>query len=174
RPRPCGAPSSKRSARPRPSTAAASAPPGPADRDARAPPPSPPHPPLHPPRTPPPGTPPGPAPSRTALDERSRMQIAVVLFDRFTALDAVGPYEILSRIPGAETVFVAERAGPVRDESGRLALTADRTLDEVPRPDVVVTPGGPGQSARMTDATLLDWLRTADATSTWTTSVCSG
>ncbi|MFJ9667876.1 DJ-1/PfpI family protein [Streptomyces sp. NPDC101219] len=102
------------------------------------------------------------------------MQIAIVLFDRFTALDAVGPYEILSRAPGAETVFVAERTGPVRDESGRLALTADRTLDEVPRPDIVVTPGGPGQSARMTDATLLDWLRTADATSTWTTSVCSG
>src|SRR5690606_36895798 len=124
----------------------------------------------HPPRAPPSGT----APSDTALDERSRMQIAVLLFDRFTALDAVGPYEILSRIPGAETVFVAERAGPVRDESGRFALTADRTLDEVPRPDVVVTPGGPGQSARMTDATLLDWLRTADATSTWTTSVCSG
>ncbi|MFF3171648.1 DJ-1/PfpI family protein [Streptomyces sp. NPDC057900] len=102
------------------------------------------------------------------------MQIAIVLFDRFTALDAVGPYEMLSRAPGAETVFVAERTGPVRNESGNLSLVADRTLDDVPSPDLVIVPGGPGQSARMTDETLLGWLRTADATSTWTTSVCTG
>ncbi|MFJ1896555.1 MULTISPECIES: DJ-1/PfpI family protein [unclassified Streptomyces] len=102
------------------------------------------------------------------------MQIAIVLFDRFTALDAVGPYEILSRAPGAETVFVAGRTGPVRNESGSLSLVADRTLDEVPAPDLVIVPGGPGQSARMADEALLGWLRTADATSTWTTSVCTG
>ncbi|GAA5213701.1 DJ-1/PfpI family protein [Streptomyces thinghirensis] len=102
------------------------------------------------------------------------MQIAIVLFDRFTALDAVGPYEMLSRIPKAETVFVAERTGPVRNDSGSLALTADRTLADVPNPDVVVVPGGPGQDAQMDNETLLDWLRTVDATSTWTTSVCSG
>jgi putative intracellular protease/amidase len=102
------------------------------------------------------------------------MQIAVVLFDRFTALDAVGPYETLGRLPGAETVFVAEQAGPVRNESGTLALTADRALAEVARPDLVVVPGGPGQSAQMENPVLLDWLRAADATSTWTTSVCTG
>ncbi|MEV7399940.1 DJ-1/PfpI family protein [Streptomyces sp. NPDC091267] len=102
------------------------------------------------------------------------MQIAILLFDRFTALDAVGPYEILSRAPGAETVFVAERTGPVRNESGSLALVADRALDDVPAPDLVIVPGGPGQSAQMENETLLDWLRTADATSTWTTSVCTG
>lgn len=102
------------------------------------------------------------------------MQIAIVLFDRFTALDAVGPYEILSRAPGAETVFVAERTGPVRNDSGSLSLVADRTLDEVPAPDLVIVPGGPGQQAQMENETLLDWLRTADATSTWTTSVCTG
>ncbi|MFI7382275.1 DJ-1/PfpI family protein [Streptomyces sp. NPDC049813] len=102
------------------------------------------------------------------------MQIAVVLFDRFTALDAVGPYETLGRLPGADLVFVAEERGPVRSDTGALALTADRTLDEVPRPDVVVVPGGPGQSAQMTNEALLGWLRAADATSTWTTSVCSG
>ncbi|MEJ1200039.1 MULTISPECIES: DJ-1/PfpI family protein [unclassified Streptomyces] len=102
------------------------------------------------------------------------MQIAIVLFDRFTALDAVGPYEMLSRVPKAETVFVAERTGPVRNDSGSLALTADRTLADVPDPDVVVVPGGPGQDTQMDNETLLDWLRTVDATSTWTTSVCSG
>ncbi|GGQ47074.1 DJ-1/PfpI family protein [Streptomyces mutabilis] len=102
------------------------------------------------------------------------MQIAVVLFDRFTALDAVGPYETLGRLPDAETVFVAERAGPVRTDTGNLALTADRTLADVPAPDIVVVPGGPGQSSQMENETLLDWLRTADGTSTWTTSVCTG
>ncbi|MFC9842066.1 DJ-1/PfpI family protein [Streptomyces sp. NPDC060223] len=102
------------------------------------------------------------------------MQIAIVLFDRFTALDAVGPYEILSRLPDAETVFVAERTGPVRADTGFLALTADRTLAEVPRPDILVVPGGPGQHEQMDNEPLLDWLRTADETSTWTTSVCTG
>ncbi|MGN5631469.1 DJ-1/PfpI family protein [Streptomyces sp. AC154] len=102
------------------------------------------------------------------------MQIAIVLFDRFTALDAVGPYEILSRAPGAETVFVAERTGPVRNDSGSLSLVADRTLDDVPSPDLVIVPGGPGQSTQMENETLLGWLRAADAASTWTTSVCTG
>ncbi|MFJ5271669.1 DJ-1/PfpI family protein [Streptomyces sp. NPDC088358] len=102
------------------------------------------------------------------------MQIAIVLYDRFTALDAVGPYETLGRLPGAETVFVAERTGPVRNETGNLALTADRTLDQVTDPDIVVVPGGPGQTPQMENQVLLDWLRAADATSTWTTSVCTG
>ncbi|MFJ9542643.1 DJ-1/PfpI family protein [Streptomyces sp. NPDC101225] len=102
------------------------------------------------------------------------MQFAIVLYDRFTAFDAVGPYETLGRLPDSETVFVAERTGPVRTDAGSLALTADRTLDEVPRPDVVVVPGGPGQSAQMANTALLDWIRGTDRTSTWTTSVCTG
>ncbi|NES30171.1 DJ-1/PfpI family protein [Micromonospora terminaliae] len=102
------------------------------------------------------------------------MQIAVLLFDRFTALDAVGPYEVLGRLPGARTVFVADRPGPVTTDVGALALTATATLDEVTRPDVLVVPGGPGQIARMTDARLLDWLRAVDTATTWTTSVCTG
>ncbi|WP_327271599.1 DJ-1/PfpI family protein [Streptomyces sp. NBC_01224] len=101
------------------------------------------------------------------------MQIAIVLFDRFTSLDAVGPYEMLARTPGAETVFVAERTGPVRNDNGSLALVADKTFADVPAPDVVVVPGGPGQSDQMENEALLGWLRTADATSTWTTSVCT-
>ncbi|NGO40833.1 DJ-1/PfpI family protein [Streptomyces ureilyticus] len=102
------------------------------------------------------------------------MQIAIVLFDRFTALDAVGPYETLGRLPDAETVFVAEQTGPLRTDTGFLAITADKTLAEVPSPDIVVVPGGPGQFAQMENETLLDWLRTTDTTSTWTTSVCTG
>ncbi|MEV6016742.1 DJ-1/PfpI family protein [Streptomyces sp. NPDC051997] len=102
------------------------------------------------------------------------MQIAIVLYDRFTALDAVGPYETLGRLPDADTVFVAERTGPVRSDTGRLALTADKSLAQVPHPDIVVVPGGPGQSDQMDNPVLLDWLRAADATSLWTTSVCTG
>ncbi|MFD9906677.1 DJ-1/PfpI family protein [Streptomyces sp. NPDC059063] len=102
------------------------------------------------------------------------MQIAIALYERFTALDAIGPYQTLGGIEGAEVVFVAERTGPVRDDSGRLALVADKTFAEVPSPDVVVVPGGPGQSDQMENEALLGWLRTADATSTWTTSVCTG
>ncbi|MGW0417842.1 DJ-1/PfpI family protein [Streptomyces sp. NPDC003015] len=102
------------------------------------------------------------------------MQIAIVLFDRFTALDAVGPYETLGRLPDSEVVFVAEQTGPVRADSGNLALIADRTLAEVPNPDVLVVPGGPGQTPQMENRALLDWIRAADATSIWTTSVCTG
>ena len=102
------------------------------------------------------------------------MQIAILLFDRFTALDAVGPYQLLSRTPGARTVFVAERTGPVTDDSGSLALVAEKTLVEVTAPDIVVVPGGPGQNEQMHNEAVLGWLRAVDAGATWTTSVCTG
>jgi transcriptional regulator GlxA family with amidase domain len=97
-----------------------------------------------------------------------------VLFDRFTALDAVGPYEVLSSLPGAEVLFTARTPGPVVNEKGTLRLTADAALADVPRPDVIVVPGGPGQNAHMADEALMGWLRAADSGSAWTTSVCTG
>jgi transcriptional regulator GlxA family with amidase domain len=102
------------------------------------------------------------------------MQIAIVLYDRFTVLDAVGPYQVLSSLPGAEVLFAAEQTGPVSDDRRMLRLSADVTLAEVPRPDIVVVPGGPGQSDQMADGPLREWLLAADGTSTWTTSVCTG
>nr|WSX48835.1 DJ-1/PfpI family protein [Streptomyces sp. NBC_00974] len=102
------------------------------------------------------------------------MQIAVLLYDGFTALDAIGPFDTLGRLQGAEIVFVSERPGPVRTDNGSLALVADKGLDEVTRPDVVIVPGGPASDAEMKNPVLLDWLRTVDATTTWTTSVCTG
>ncbi|MFD0419025.1 DJ-1/PfpI family protein [Streptomyces sp. NPDC127108] len=102
------------------------------------------------------------------------MQIAIALYERFTVLDAIGPFQTLAGIPDAEVVFVAEQAGPVHDDTGQLTLIADKTFDEVRSPDIVVVPGGPGQSDQMENESLLGWLRTADATSTWTTSVCTG
>ncbi|MFE3879751.1 DJ-1/PfpI family protein [Kitasatospora sp. NPDC059146] len=101
------------------------------------------------------------------------MRIAFLLYDDFTALDAVGPYEVLSRIPGAEVVFTAAKPGPVRSDM-TLALTADATLDEVDSADVLLVPGGPGTEAQLTDPAVLEWVRRVDATTTWTTSVCSG
>ncbi|MFE2629146.1 DJ-1/PfpI family protein [Streptomyces sp. NPDC059374] len=102
------------------------------------------------------------------------MQIAMVLYDRFTALDVVGPYEALSRLPDARVDFVAQQAGPVRADTGFLTLNAGKALAEVPHPDVVLVPGGPGTFTEIENETLLDWLRTADATTAWTTSVCAG
>lgn len=102
------------------------------------------------------------------------MEIAILLFDRLTALDAVGPYEVLSRIPGAAVKFVAKETGPKRTDAGSLALVADYTLDQVPAPDIVVAPGGPGQSALMDDEPVLAWLRKTHETSKWTASVCTG
>ena len=102
------------------------------------------------------------------------MQIAILLFDRFTVLDAIGPYQVLSGLPGAEAVFVAERPGPIRDEEGSLILSAQAGLPDVPHPDVIVVPGGPGQNDQMRDGPVHEWLRNADQTSAWTTSVCTG
>jgi putative intracellular protease/amidase len=102
------------------------------------------------------------------------MEIAILVYDGFTALDAVGPYEVLSRLPGATTAFVATTAGPVTTDTGILTLVASRGIAEVPRPDVVVVPGGPGEVAVRAGGAALDWLRAVHPTTTWTTSVCTG
>jgi putative intracellular protease/amidase len=102
------------------------------------------------------------------------MRIAIPLFDRFTALDAIGPYEVLSRLPGAELTFVAEATGPVRTDTGRLAITVDASLSDLPDPEVVVVPGGPGTRAMLEPGPLTDWIAAAHTTSQWTTSVCTG
>jgi putative intracellular protease/amidase len=102
------------------------------------------------------------------------MQIVIALFDRFTALDAVGPHQVLHHLPEAEVIFAAERVRSITDESGTLILQAQAAYADVPRPDIVVVPGGPGQAAQMTPGPLQDWLIEADKTSTWTTSVCTG
>ena len=102
------------------------------------------------------------------------MDIAIPIFDGLTALDAVGPYEVLSRLPGATVTFAALEPGPKRTETGMLALSADRALAELPHPDVIVVPGGFGTRALTRDESMLAWLREAHAHSSWTTSVCTG
>jgi transcriptional regulator GlxA family with amidase domain len=102
------------------------------------------------------------------------VDIAILLYDRFTALDAIGPYEVLSRVPGATVTFVAAEPGPVRTDTGRLTVLVGAGLGDLTAPDVVVVPGGPGEVAVRAGDEALEWLRAADATSTWTTSVCTG
>jgi len=102
------------------------------------------------------------------------MNIAIPIFDELTALDAVGPYEVLSRLPAAHVHFLAKEPGPKRTDNGMLELSATRSLADLPEPEVIVVPGGRGTRALMSDESLLDWLRRAHATSQWTTSVCTG
>ncbi len=102
------------------------------------------------------------------------MDIAIPLFDRFTALDAVGPYEVLSRLPGARVRFLAAEPGPLRTENEMLAITADERLADLTEPDVLVVPGGFGTRPLMADEQMLEWIRHAHAHSQWTTSVCTG
>jgi len=102
------------------------------------------------------------------------MQIVIALFDRFTALDAVGPHQVLTHLPGSEVIFASERPRGVCDDTGTLTVVADAAFADVPAPDILLIPGGPGQAAQMGDGPLRDWLLAADKTTTWTTSVCTG
>jgi putative intracellular protease/amidase len=102
------------------------------------------------------------------------MQIAIVLYPGFTALDFIGPYEVLRNLPGAEVRFVWHEPGPVTADSGVLIVGATHSFDETPSPDVILVPGGASTMEHARDERVLEWLRRADATSTWTTSVCSG
>ena len=102
------------------------------------------------------------------------MQIAILIFDGLTALDAIGPYEVLSRVPGAEVRFVGKQQGPKRTDTGGLGLEADLAISELPRAEVVLIPGGVGSRPLMQDPEVLDWVRAVHGDSTWTTSVCTG
>jgi transcriptional regulator GlxA family with amidase domain len=102
------------------------------------------------------------------------MQIAYLLYDRFTALDITGPHDVFNSVPGNESIFVAEKPGPIRNESDTLSIVADAQLDEVTSPDIVVVPGGFGNRALLEHEPLHEWIRDVHETSTFTTSVCTG
>jgi transcriptional regulator GlxA family with amidase domain len=102
------------------------------------------------------------------------MQVAYLLYDRFTALDITGPHDVLNSVPGNESIFVAEHRGPIRNESDTLSMVADATLEEVPSPDIVVVPGGFGNRTLLEHEPLHEWIRGVHESSIWTTSVCTG
>ena len=103
-----------------------------------------------------------------------RVQAVIPLFDRFTALDGVGPYEVLQRIPEIDVTFIGHERGEVRSENGFLGITRDATFEEMSRPDIIVFPGGVGTRPLVHDERVLAWVRNAHETTRFTTSVCTG
>ena len=102
------------------------------------------------------------------------MEIAFLLFDGITPLDAIGPFEVLGKLPGAKIRMVAKEKGEVRTKGKSLAMIADYALADVAKPEILVVPGGPGADAMAGDGAVTDWLSGAHETTTWTTSVCTG
>ena len=102
------------------------------------------------------------------------LQAVIPLFPKFTALDGIGPYEILQRTPDIDVTFVGHERGEVRSENGFLGITRDATFEDFPHPDLIVFPGGIGTRAMVDDHRVHDWLRTAHETTRFTTSVCTG
>ena len=109
------------------------------------------------------------------MTKEHTVQIAIGLYPGFAALDAIGPYAVFANLPGATIVLCAERTGPLTDEDGKLHLDIDHAFDDVPAPQVLLVPGGlvtrrlaaPGEP-------IVEWIRAAHATTTYTTSVCTG
>src|SRR5688572_28822188 len=100
--------------------------------------------------------------------------IAIPLFPKFTALDGIGPYEVLQRIPGFDVTFIGRERGVVRSDNGFLGIEVDATYEDVPNPDVIVFPGGIGTRALLDNEQVLAWVRRAHETTAFTTSVCTG
>ena len=101
------------------------------------------------------------------------MRIGILVYEGFTSLDAVGPYEVLTRVPGAEVGFIAPQPGIVHDDAGALRLEVERGISSVGGLDIVVVSGGPGEVA-LRSGPVVEWLAGVHRTSTWTTSVCTG
>ncbi|ALG14877.1 DJ-1/PfpI family protein [Kibdelosporangium phytohabitans] len=112
----------------------------------------------------------------SAAQGKTGPTIGILLYDRFSILDPTGPAEILSRLPGATVTMIAERRGPVRTDTGDVALLADRSIDEVHRLDVLVVPGGSGKAISQVfeRPRVLDWVKRIHERTQWTTSVCTG
>ncbi len=103
------------------------------------------------------------------------MKIAILIYDGFTALDAIGPYEVLSCLPGAKVHFVSTEPGPKRAHTNFLSVMADYALNDISDPEIILVPGGTkGTMVAAEDPRILSWLRKAHETSKWTTSVCTG
>ncbi len=102
------------------------------------------------------------------------IQTAIPLFPRFTALDGIGPYEVLQRVPDIDVCFIGHERGVVRSDNGMLGIEVDATFEDLPGPDVIVFPGGQGTRALLDDERVLGWVRAAHPGTRFTTSVCTG
>ncbi|HMG27726.1 MAG TPA: DJ-1/PfpI family protein [Acidimicrobiia bacterium] len=103
------------------------------------------------------------------------MQIAIGLYPGFTALDAIGPYNVFTNVPGADVVLCAEKKGVLPDDSGLLRVEMAHTFDDVPEPDILLVPGGlVTRVVAAEGGPIVEWIRAAHETTTYTTSVCTG
>ena len=102
------------------------------------------------------------------------MEIAIPIYDGFTALDAIGPYSVLHLIPGAEVRWLGEKSGPTKDETGTCEIVADAVWEECREPEILVVPGGSGNRHLIGDERLSEWLRGVHENTQYTTSVCTG
>jgi len=102
------------------------------------------------------------------------MQVVFLFYEGMTALDVIGPHEILCRFPGAKTIRVAKRSGAVRTDSAGLILNAEYGLSDVSHADVLVVPGAGAATSFRNDPDILNWIRSIHKTTKWTTSVCTG
>ena len=102
------------------------------------------------------------------------MDIAILLYDQFTATDCVGPYDVLQLMPDTTVTFIGAEARPYRTDMGQLAITADKAMSDMPHPDMVLIPGGIGTRPVMKDEAVLDWIREANTSAQYMTSVCTG
>src|SRR4029453_11282644 len=93
---------------------------------------------------------------------------------QFPALDGIGPYEVLQRLPEIDGTIIGHERGEVRSDNGFLGITRDATFEEIPTPDLIVFPGGVGTRPLMRDDRGLEWVRNAHRTTIYTTSVCTG
>jgi aminopeptidase N len=101
------------------------------------------------------------------------LKIAILLFDNVTALDFVGPYEVLSKMPNAEIHFVAKKVGLYSDSKG-FQFKADLSTSDFDNPDILIVPGGFGIDDILNDQEILDWIIRVHLKTRWTLSVCSG
>ncbi|MFN8051906.1 MAG: DJ-1/PfpI family protein [Acidimicrobiales bacterium] len=102
-------------------------------------------------------------------------RIAIAMYDEMTMLDAIGPYQVLTWLPGAEVVLVGAARGRITDDRGLLHVDIEHTFDDVPHPDVLVVPGGfVTRTMAVAGNPLVEWVRAAHPATTWTTSVCTG
>lgn len=101
------------------------------------------------------------------------LTIAILLFDNFAALDVVGPYEVLSKIPQSKIYMTAVKKGLYKDVKG-MQIMADYSLEDIQNPDILLIPGGFGIDALLQNSEIIRWIQNGHATSQWTVSVCSG
>lgn len=106
------------------------------------------------------------------MDPQS-IRIVILLFDGYAALDVIGPYEVLSRLPGAKIYFAGYEKRGYKDPNG-LELKADHSIDAISGADILLIPGGFGIDDLLKNREIIDWVRKIDRTSRWTVSVCSG